>query len=268
MAERTPPKGVMYLTNQFFGSEVKWGISTRIGGASNKPFDESNMSYSVKDDPNSICFNRANFISSLGGNPQKSVLGQQVHGNRVEIITTPEEAFDVTKKNINNFPETDGLITGVKGIALLSTFADCVPLFFCDPIQKLIGISHAGWRGTYKGIAEETISRILELGGKINNIKVIIGPSIGPCCYEVGDDLRELDWPGNGIENEIFIRRGGKIYLDLWKTNYKQLTNKGILRENIFVSNLCTSCNTNLLYSFRKGRDQTGRMMGLIVIQE
>lgn len=259
--------GVIYVTTDFFSSDhISVGFSTRFGGVSPLPYHSLNLGYSVADDQENVRKNRYRFLKALGCDLEMAVLGNQVHSSNLVLVTeehlSGREYLDNPQYGI---PNTDGLLTNISGITLLGSFADCVPLYFYEPNLPMIGLSHAGWRGTYDQIAAKTISELLKHGGFLSDIKVIVGPSIGPCCYQVGEEIYR-GWKENERREEVFYGSFNDLYLDLWKANYLQLIDIGVPSDNILLGNMCTSCNKDIFFSYRNGGTETGRMMGLISI--
>lgn len=172
----------------------------------------------------------------------------------------------IDEKNIGQKIEGDALITNVKDVPLLIFTADCVPIAVIDKKNKAIGLAHAGWRGTFDKIGKKTIeSMINEYATHINDVVCIIGPSIGPCCYEVSKELVEKFNTILTIEDEKFyIIKEDKYYLDLWKINEYTLKSIGINKENIINLNICTSCESDKFHSYRKHNKTPGRI-GMIL---
>lgn len=191
-------------------------------------------------------------------NPKEMIFLNQVHGD--EVINK------VNKKT--SYPTADGIITSLKHIALFIKTADCVPIFIYDNINKVIGAVHAGWRGTCLKIIKKTINKMEHFyKSKPENMYIFIGPSIGPCCYEVGKDVYELfGFLGRERQN-YFNRRKEKTYMmDLKGINAYIAESEGIPNENIEISNLCTHCNPDLFYSYRRNKEETGRNLNFILM--
>ena len=163
----------------------------------------------------------------------------------------------------------DAMITKTPGICLMILQADCTPILFYDKNKRVIGAAHAGWKGTVSKIAKNTINAMTEsYNSNPKDIIVGVGPSIGPCCYEVKSDVVRKVKDGLGSSEEIIIDRNGKYYLDLWKANRMQLLNSGIAEENIEVAKICTKCNQNIFFSARASKSTTGRFGAGIMIRD
>lgn len=187
---------------------------------------------------------------------------KQVHGNEVLIIK------DQDYKDVS-LEEKDGLITNIKGIALATYHADCVPIYFHDPKKEVIGLAHAGWKGTLNNIAKSIVDGMTkEFGSNVEDIRAAIGPSIGLYCYEVGQDLVKLFSEKDPNKKDIIMEKDGKTYLDLWKVNEINLIELGIKENNIYHSGYCTSCRTDKLYSYRKEKGTKNRMIAAMVLEQ
>ncbi|MBZ2173687.1 peptidoglycan editing factor PgeF [Schnuerera sp. xch1] len=203
-------------------------------------------------------------ISDIFNVPKSNIVSvKQVHGTDIKIIDS----------KVNNFIEfskleTDGLITNLTDIVLATYHADCVPIYFFDKVDNIVGIAHGGWRGTFDNISGKMIDTFKRrYSSNNNNILVAIGPSIGPCCYEVGEDVMKQFTNRYDNFRDILVRRNGKVYLDLWKINYLQVVDKGIPKDNIILSNTCTSCKVNKFYSYRKENGTDNRMIAAICLK-
>lgn len=245
---------------------IQHGISTRMGGVSAKPFDSLNLGLHTGDQKNDVLVNRKRFFQAVGLPMADAVTAEQVHSIGIEVVTASDKG-----KGINDYEtalaKTDALITCVPGIPLFLCYADCVPVLIADPRRKVVALSHAGWKGTVACIAQKTLQRMGEEFGCLpEDCLVGVGPSIGDCCYEVDNSVffelqRAFSWWGRVVKPN-----GKKWYLNLWQANVQQLLDIGVLRENIIVSGLCTSCHKDLFYSHRAERGQTGRMGAVIAL--
>ena len=153
----------------------------------------------------------------------------------------------------------DGILTCIPGMILTVRTADCLPIFMVDPVQKITGLFHAGWKGTLMGIVREGVKRAKnDFGSLPKDLVFVFGPGIGKCCYRVSESLAIL------FPRDCLAWSKGKIRLDLVKANLKQLISSGVKREKIFLSNLCTFCESELFYSFRRDEDRKKRMTAFI----
>lgn len=189
---------------------------------------------------------------------EKIYRAKQVHGTDILIIKDQDY-------NSISIEEKDGFVTNIKNIALATYHADCVPIYFHDRKEKVIGLAHAGWKGTLNNISKSVIENMIEhFDSKVEDIIVAIGPSIGVCCYEIGNDVEKLFLEKYTSERDMIIDKNNKIYLDLWKVNETNLLKLGIKKENICHSNICTSCRTDKLFSYRKEKGTKNRMIAAI----
>ena len=200
--------------------------------------------------------NRRLYGERLGIEPTKLFMMNQVHG---KCVVVAENATGLKGEMF----EADGVITKKKNIALTIQTADCVPILLYDPRTRAIGAVHAGWRSASLGIITETISRMkTDLNSDPADCHALIGPSIGPCCYEVGRDVSR-HFPASA-KNQTPKKR---YRLDLWKITLQQLVRSGIKEENILKTKLCTAHHTDIFFSYRSEGHQTGRMMALIMMR-
>ena len=172
----------------------------------------------------------------------------------------------IDKENIGQRVDGDALITNIKEVPLLILTADCVPVVIIDPKNKAIGVAHAGWRGTYDKIAQKTIDEMVKsYNTNPEDLVCVIGPSIGPCCYEVSKDLVEKFNINLANYDEKFdIIKDNKYYLDLWKINELTLKDCKVKEENIINLQICTNCNHEKFYSYRK-HNKTSKRIGTMI---
>ena len=200
-------------------------------------------------------------ISNIFNIPKANIVNvKQVHGTDIMVIDSKATDF----KQISNL-ERDGLITNIPNIVLTTYHADCVPIYFLDKKKRVIGMAHGGWKGTYNNISKEMIHIMkTKYGSNPEEILVGIGPSIGPCCYEVSRDLGEEFVKKYSKFKDILLEKDNNVFLDLWRINYLQLMNEGLQSENITLSGICTSCQIDKLYSYRKEKGTKNRMVAAI----
>ncbi|HHU48926.1 MAG: peptidoglycan editing factor PgeF [Caldicoprobacterales bacterium] len=262
-------KGLIYYTIPAFEQTglVKHGFSTRLGGVSKGEFYSLNLSFRRKDSPENVRENYKRYCRALEIQPEQAVVPNAVHGNRVTAVNETHRGMGITRQS--EIWETDGLITNRPGLALVSWHADCVPLFFLDPLHKVIGLSHSGWRGTVAKIGQRTLKAMREhYGTRAEDCLVGIGPSIGPCCFEVDSPVANEfieAWPEH--KNEI-VQPGedGKFTVNLWEANRIQLEQLGVKKSHITTAALCTACNTDVFFSHRKEKGRTGSMAAVLML--
>lgn len=231
------------------------GCSCRLHGESALRPGTLNLALHVGDEAELVLRNRQRFGEAVGLDYHRLTTCAQVHGSRV-VQVTPELVGRGALSCQDTIPDTDGLVTDLPGVPLMLFFADCVPILLADPVTGAIGLAHGGWRGTAGKIALKTVRLLQErFGVRPENLLAGLGPSIGPCCYEVDDKVRD-SFPG--YEEFFTAKGGGKYWLDLWGVNQKQLREAGVGR--ISVAGCCTSHNPELFCSYRAEKGRTGRM--------
>ncbi len=239
---------------------VKNAFSTRIGGVSQGIFQSMNLSFKQKDDPACVMENYRLFSESAGLDIHSMVLSDQTHTTNIRRVTEADRGKGIDQPV--DYHDVDGLITDVHGLCLVTSFADCVPLYFVDPVHEAIGMSHSGWRGTVGKMGEKTVLAMREaFGTDPADLICAVGPSICQKCYEVSEDVAEAFYQCFKKEQAdviLFSKGGGKYQLDLWKANAFILMNAGVQAEHIAVTDICTSCCDRLLWSHRKTGGRRG----------
>lgn len=244
-------------------------FSTKIGGISKGDFASLNLGFARGDKKENVEENFRRISCACGFDYKNMVFGTQTHDNKVLYVDEGiVESMDVFKSNINGF---DGFITDKEEVTLVTFHADCVPLFFADRKNKVIALSHAGWRGTVKNIAGETIKK-MQKKFKTEPKDVIAGiaPSIGGCCFQVGEEVvleftKEFDFAHKYIENDKNTE--AKFKIDLWGINKELIIKSGVLEENIEAANMCTMCNEELFYSHRRQGEKRGSLAAFMCIR-
>lgn len=255
---------VLYLSYPILESTglVKHGFSTRIGGVSEGIFQSMNLSFSRGDSEECVKENYRRISAAIGVDEKCLVRSVQTHTTNVH---------QVTLKNMREeLQDIDGLITNEPGICLVTSYADCVPLFFLDTVHKAIGLSHSGWRGTVGKIGQVTLQEMHKAyGTNPKDVIAAIGPSICQDCYEVSEDVidkfkesfEEIHW------DALFYQKENQKYqLNLWKANEILLLEAGIKSENLAITNVCTNCNPDVLFSHRASKGQRGGMAAFMAL--
>lgn len=245
---------------------VKHGFSTRKGGVSTGIFSSMNLNFKRGDDPDAVLENYRRMAAALNMRVEDMVLSDQTHTTNVRVITEEDRGKGILRPQ--DYSDVDGMITNVPGIVLVTSYADCVPLYFVDPVRKAIGLSHSGWKGTVGHIGQKTVWKMHEVyGSEPKDIVAAIGPSICQSCYEVSDDVAEAfraNFTADEAADILLDKGNGKYQLDLWKANWYVLTDAGILPEHLSVTDLCTACHPNLLWSHRKTNGQRGGLSAFL----
>jgi YfiH family protein len=259
------------------------GFSTRTGGFSRAYGGGAlNLGFTKDDSKAAIERNRAAFVRELGATSKlwPLVTLRQVHSDIIRFVDAPPKPQLVG----------DGLITATPGILLAIQTADCLPIILVDPKRRAVGVFHAGWRGTVKRIIEKGVGEMrLQFASRPSDLKAAIGPGVHGCCYQVGEEVRQQFESQFAYAAKLFreveesdpvrekypmlfltARPPGhgalpkKIFLDLVEANRQQLLAAGVPAKSIEASPLCTSCRTDLLFSYRAEKGRTGRMMGVV----
>ncbi len=243
-------------------------ISTRFGGVSQAPFDKMNLAMHNGDDKKAVLENRSRFCKAFSITSATICTCEQVHSSNIRQVTAADAGRGATSYE-DAIKETDALITNVKNVPLMLFFADCTPVLFFDPEHQAIGISHAGWKGTVHKIAQKTV-QAMQAAFQTDPKKCLvgIGPSIGPCCYEVGSEVQlqfRKAFPNDA--NTIIKPFQQKWKLDLWAANRIQLEDVGILAENIDMADTCTACNSDVFFSYRADQGKTGRIAAMLCLK-
>ncbi len=249
---------------------VSQAFSTRMGGVSKGDFATMNFSFTRGDNREDVLENYRRMAAALGVDMNRMTLTWQTHTTNVRRVTAEDEGKGVVRDR--DYRDVDGLITDIPGITLVTFFADCVPLYFLDPVHRAIGLSHSGWRGTVKRMGQVTVDAMKEaFGSRPEDIIACVGPSICKDCYEVGAEVAEEFFGAfdETYHNAILLKNpDGKYQLDLWKANEIVLTEAGIKKENLAVTNICTYCNPDLLFSHRRSAERRGNLCAFLSLKE
>ncbi|MBQ9063955.1 MAG: peptidoglycan editing factor PgeF [Blautia sp.] len=247
---------------------IRHGFSTRLGGVSEGCYESMNLSFTRGDDPVKVHENFRRIGKAIGFSPESLVLSDQTHTANVRTVGTKDCGSGITRSK--DFHDTDGLVTNTPGVTLATFYADCVPLFFADPVRRAVGLSHSGWRGTAARIGEVTLRRMNEeFGTRAEDVICCIGPSVCIDCYEVSSDVAMVFaemFKKEKTENIFYKKENGKYQLNLWEANRRILMEAGVPDANITVAGLCTSCNPRMLYSHRKSGSNRGNLGAFIQI--
>lgn len=256
------------LVNLPGNGHVTHAIFTRQGGYSPEPFDTLNLSISVPDRKSNVYQNRTKAYRTHGRSNENLVHAHLVHGADVRIVSSQDYGQYVGP--------IDGLITNEPNCGLTMNYADCSPLFLYDPINQAIGLGHAGWRGAVNNLAGSMVQAMQNAyGSKTNELLAGIGPSIGPCCYEVGEPVISAvnDSFSNAeslligpSDNREKAREMQRPHFDLPEANQRRLEEAGV--RQIEKSGLCTACRTELFFSHRAEKGATGRFGVLFILGE
>ncbi len=257
--------GVVWLSYPSLDRE-EWVInafSTRLGGVSTGYQATMNLSFKQDCSPDAVRENFSRFADAVGFSTDDLILSDQTHTTNVLRVGRRDRG-----KGFNtamDWHDVDGFITNEPGCALATFYADCVPLYFVDPVHRAIGLSHSGWKGTAKGMGKITaMAMAREFGTDPEDLICAIGPSICQDSYEVGEDVA-------AFFDKAFLKNSdtvpGKYYLDLWEANKAVLIEAGVREENITLPNLCTACNSDKLFSHRASKGKRGNLGAFLMIR-
>lgn len=254
--------GVVYLTfPKLAAAGVRHGFSTRMGGVSKGYLGTMNLSFTRGDREENVRENFRRIADAIGFREEQLVFSAQVHETKIRKVTAANRGEGITKETA---PGIDGLATDEADVPLYTSYADCVPLLFYDPQKKVVAMAHSGWRGTAARIGAKMVHFMeKEYGSRAENIIAAVGPSICRKCYEVSEDVAQAFREAFRPEHFplLFDEKGqGKYQLDLWEANRIILTEAGILPEHLDVTDLCTCCNHDKLFSHRASHGKRGNM--------
>lgn len=257
-------KQIEYLTFPLLDEVemVRHLFSTRAGGVSEGIYSSMNLSYSRGDKAEAVDENFRRIAEVFGTTPDRIVCSKQTHTTNVRLVTEKDCGKGVVYPL--DYDDVDGLITNVPEILLCTSYADCVPLYFADVKNKAIGLGHSGWRGTVGRMGDVMLKAMKDaFGTKPEDVFAAIGPSICKDCYEVGEEVAEAFRQSFPKEWEFLLFRGkeeGKYQLDLWEANKRILLKAGVLWEHLAVTDICTCCNGESLFSHRASQGKRGNL--------
>ena len=250
-------------------SFITHAFTTRMGGVSTGDCTSMNLSFTRGDDEAAVRENYRRIAAALGTDAKQFVCSDQTHTTNVRRVTKADAGKGVVIPK--DYTDVDGLITNEPGIVLSTFYADCVPLYFVDPVHRAIGLSHSGWRGTVNKMGQVTIEAMKrEFGSRAADLYCAIGPSICQDCYEISRDVAE-DFMKAFPEhvNDILLQKSEeKFQLDLWKANEIVMLESGILPEHLAVTNICTCCNPTELFSHRASKGKRGNLAAFLMIKK
>ena len=264
--------GVVYYTFPLleqFSDRLTHAFSTRLGGVSEGGLASLNLGLSRGDDPEKLLENLRRFGDAVGFDWRRLVVSQQTHTTNLREAKAADAGCGAVRER--PWHDIDGLWTKEKGLPLLTHYADCVPLLFYAADKNICAASHAGWRGTAAGMGRVTLERLQSEGCKRENVYCVIGPSAGPCCYEVDGAtasrfaaLRDEEGPVAEPREDI----PGKYLLDLWRANRCVLLDSVLPPQNIAIAGLCTICHPEVFYSHRVQGNDRGSLAALMMLKQ
>ena len=246
---------------------VTHGFTTRLGGVSEGIFSSLNLSFTRGDQKEAVEENYRRLANALGVSAESFTASDQTHTTNVIRVDRKDAGNGIWRPQ--DYKDVDGMVTNDSAVTLVTFYADCVPLYFVDPVHRAIGLSHSGWRGTVGRIGRVTLETMKrEFGTDPQDTVCAIGPSICRDCYEVGADVaEEFEREFAGRKNEILTAKGnGKYQLDLWRANEIVLMEAGVKKERISTTQACTCCHCDLLFSHRASKGRRGNLAALLSI--
>ena len=263
--------GVTWLSYPAFEQfqDIVHAFSTRLGGVSQGIYSSMNLSFTRGDEEAAVYENYRRLAAAVGFAAEDIVTSDQTHTANVRVVTEEDRGNGITKPR--PYTDVDGMITNVPGLVLATFYADCVPLYFIDPVRHAIGLSHSGWRGTVAKIGRVTVDKMKEMyGTDPQDLYTAIGPSICQDCYEVSEDVI-LEFQ-NSFEKKywdlLFCRKeNGKYQLNLWEANRLIMLEAGVKEEHISMPGICTCCNPEFLFSHRASHGKRGNLGAFLGIR-
>jgi YfiH family protein len=246
--------------------KVLHGFSTRMGGVSTGECSTLNLGIRTSDKKEAVMKNFEIFLDAIGIKSDYLVFSDQIHSDKIAIVSQKDRGKGIYRQS--DLLGIDGFVTNQPGVALTTFYADCVPLFFLDPEKKVIALSHSGWKGTVSKIGKKTLATMINTyGTNPSDCLIGIGPSIGPCCFEVDSPVADA-FQKAFHQHKYFIEyhNNGKYFIDLWKVNYMQFIEMGVPKNNITCASICTCCNNDIFFSYRAEKGHTGRMAAVLMI--
>jgi len=272
--EQQEKDGIEYLTFPAFSETgiVNHLFSTRIGGVSEGIFSFMNLSFTRGDKEEAVHENYRRMAKTLGCVVEDFVCSDQTHTTNIRLVTRDDRGKGVVRPK--DYTDIDGLITNEDGIMLVTFYADCVPLYFLDPVNKAIGLAHSGWKGTVNRMGKAMVHAMGDTFGTMpEELLVAIGPSICQECYEISKDVAEqfmIAFPDVAIQEEILYETipGEKYHLNLQRANAIIFEECGIPKEQINVTDICTCCNPDYLFSHRASNGKRGNLAAFLGLRK
>lgn len=242
-------------------------FSTRQGGVSVGCLESMNLGFNRGDLDENVLKNHKIFAKAVGFPYENIVTTNQTHTTNVRVVTKEDCGKGIAKDR--DYSDVDGLITNIPGIVLATYYADCVPLYILDPINKAIGLSHSGWKGTVKRIGDNTLKLMNEnYGTNPKDVICCIGPSICQDCYEISEDVANEFINEFGKNNKILYNKGnGKYQLNLWESVKQVFLDAGVEYDNIYITDICTCCNKDELFSHRGHHGKRGNLAAFLMLK-
>lgn len=250
--------------------DIVHGCSTRMGGVSKEHLSSMNLSSSRGDELDRVLENYRRFGVAASFDPNRLVCSDQVHSTNIYIADESDAGRGTTDKE--KLEAIDGIVTNVPNLPIMTFYADCVPLYFYDPVKKVVAMAHSGWRGTVSNIGGKMIQTMLEhYGSNPADILCAIGPSICMGCYEVSEDVAlefQKAYAKDQYDSMILDKQNGKYQLDLHRACFLNFINAGISEEHIALPDYCTCCNPSVFFSHRASKGMRGNLGAVIMLRK
>lgn len=241
-------------------------FTTRRGGVSEGEYESLNMAFNKKDKRENVEENYRRIAKALGIDTENMVLSNQVHDNKIRIVSEIDRGKGIYRES--DIIGIDGLITNNAEVALVTFYADCVPVFLFDPVKRVIALAHSGWRSTLKNISREAVIKMKnEFGCQPSDIEAAIGPSIGQCCFEVGEEVYE-EFINTFPWCKTFCKKiKEKWFIDLQSIIKTSLKSEGLEENKILIAGICTKCNNDVFFSHRGDNGKTGTLTAIMQLK-
>ncbi|KAF5051624.1 peptidoglycan editing factor PgeF [Sedimentibacter saalensis] len=240
-------------------------FTTRKGGVSSGNFCSMNLGMGSGDEEENVKTNYRIMAERLNINLDDIVETDQTHTKNIKYVTEEYKGYAMMDPL---YTDVDGLYTDKRNIALMTFHADCTPLFFFDPVKNVVGMAHAGWKGTLNNIAGEMVDAFVrDFSSNPGDIIAAIGPSLGQCCFEVDKDVADMFLEYDEKYTDFMIVKGEKYHFNLWEINKYLMVKHGMKTSNIELSGLCTKCNNHMFFSHRGQKGKRGLMCGIIMLK-
>ena len=263
--------GVTWLSYPAFEQfqDIVHAFSTRLGGVSQGIYSSMNLSFTRGDEDAAVHENYRKLAAAVGFAAEDIVTSDQTHTANVRVVTEEDRGNGITKPR--PYTDVDGMITNVPGLVLATFYADCVPLYFIDPVHHAIGLSHSGWRGTVAKIGRVTVEKMRETyETDPKDLYTAIGPSICQDCYEVSEDVIlefQSSFERKYWDSLFYRKENGKYQLNLWEANRRIMLEAGVKEEHISMPGICTCCNPEFLFSHRASHGKRGNLGAFLGIR-
>jgi len=240
-------------------SEIIHTFTTRMGGISKSPYESLNLGFHVGDKSKDVTDNHRLLAEEMGYELSLLVHMKQIHSDKIVIVDPSQHDFE-------HPPECDALLTNQNGIPLMVMVADCTPVLFYDAQKRIIGVAHAGRSGALQGIVPKTLQKMqTHFKSRLQDIQVVLGPSIGSCCYEINKEIaKEVIEKGYDVSTVV---KQGRYYLNVNSIIHKQLQEIGLNKQQIEDFTVCNACEHKSYFSYRADTQRTGRFAGVMMLK-